>query len=217
MKNEIELYLGNDGDNKIYKNLSEVGNILACGTVGSGKTIYVRTLLKELMNNLNSKEIRFVLCDPKHTSFENLKESPYVYNNKIIHKTNEFKNVIDDLLAMSQERAKSRNDDQTLLLVVDEIADYELDEFYIEKLVEIFKNSEKSGIYALVTTQRTDIINNKIINSVNTVLAFETRNKNESVRILGTDLAANLKGQGDVLIKNEKLFKNEIQHFQIVK
>ena len=70
-KARLPLILGKDiTGNTIVEDLAEMPHLLIAGTTGSGKSVYVNSLIAGLMFKLTKNDLKFIMIDPKMVELE---------------------------------------------------------------------------------------------------------------------------------------------------
>lgn len=61
-----------------YVDYSKINHLIVCGTSGSGKTTFVRTLLISLMSASSPDSVKFCIFDSKHIDYTDLNGMPFL-------------------------------------------------------------------------------------------------------------------------------------------
>jgi S-DNA-T family DNA segregation ATPase FtsK/SpoIIIE len=78
-KAKIPLILGKDiTGNIIIEDLTEMPHLLIAGTTGSGKSVYVNSLIGGIVFTMTSDEVKFIFIDPKMVELELYNGIPYL-------------------------------------------------------------------------------------------------------------------------------------------
>ena len=76
-KTPLTIVAGVDMEGRVRQyDLATTGGILLCGTVGTGKSNFIRQVVSSIMLHNKPDEVKFVLYNPNKIEFEN---SPYLY------------------------------------------------------------------------------------------------------------------------------------------
>lgn len=79
-KTPLTIVAGVDMERRVRQyDLATTGGILLCGTVGTGKSNFVRQVVSSIMLHNKPDEVKFVLYNPNKIEFEELENSPYLY------------------------------------------------------------------------------------------------------------------------------------------
>ena len=197
-------------------------HVLAAGTTGSGKSVFIHSMLRQLIQKYPPSALRLVLIDPKGTEFEFYKHAKNVIGN--IHSDAEqASKALDDVIGIMDERnklfasrgcrdisrfnSKFPNEKMPLILVViDEFADIILtDEFGFElKVKRIAAKARSAGIYLFLATQRPDsnVVTGVIKSNIPVRICLKVTSAGNSRIILGQAGGEVLKGSGDMLVSD---------------
>ena len=199
--------------------LSKAPHLLIAGTTGSGKSVFINTLLASLLYKFSPKELRLILIDPKMLELS-------VYND-IAHLltpvVTEPKKAIVALKWVCKEmerRYTLMNEEGTrslegynqktieklpfIVVVIDEMADLMMTagkevEHYVQRLAQM---ARACGIHLVTATQRpsVDIITGSIKANFPSRISFQVASKYDSRTVLGEIGAEQLLGNGDMLM-----------------
>jgi len=79
-KTPLTIVAGVDMEGRVRQyDLATTGGILLCGTVGTGKSNFVRQVISSIMLHNKPDEVKFVLYNPNKIEFEKFENSPYLY------------------------------------------------------------------------------------------------------------------------------------------
>ena len=79
-KTPLTILAGADTEGRVRQyDLATTGGILLCGTVGTGKSNFVRQVVSSIMLHNKPDEVKFVLYNPNKIEFEKFENSPYLY------------------------------------------------------------------------------------------------------------------------------------------
>ncbi len=217
---------GRDINNELLiVDLQEMPHLLVSGTTGSGKSIFVHTLLMTLLMRNTADKLKIVLIDPKTVEFTKYREIPHLMCPPIGIEDPELPyNILKKICEMMDERYKlfadhdvsklkeynewARNNGQKelpiIVVIIDEYADLvELNKKISEPVVRIGQKARAAGIHMVVATQRpsVNVINGVIKANIPTRVALLSSSFVDSNTILDCGGAEKLIGNGDMLIK----------------
>lgn len=79
-KTPLTILAGVDPEGRARQyDLATTGGILLCGTVGTGKSNFVRQVISSIMLHNKPDEVKFVLYNPNKIEFKEFENSPYLY------------------------------------------------------------------------------------------------------------------------------------------
>ena len=217
---KIPICIGKDISGKIEViDLSKTPHLLVAGTTGSGKSVFINTLLTSLLYKFSPEDLKLILIDPKMLELS-------VYND-IAHLltpvVTEPKKAIVALKWVCKEmerRYSLMNEENTrslegfneksqeklpyIVVFIDEMADLMMTagkevEHYVQRLAQM---ARACGIHLVMATQRpsVDIITGSIKANFPSRISFQVASKYDSRTVLGEIGAEQLLGNGDMLM-----------------
>ncbi len=217
---KIPICIGKDISGNIEViDLSKTPHLLVAGTTGSGKSVFINTLLASILYKFSPKDLRLILIDPKMLELS-------VYND-IAHLltpvVTEPKKAILALKWVCKEmerRYSLMNEENTrslegyneksieklpyIVVFIDEMADLMMTagkevEHYVQRLAQM---ARACGIHVVMATQRpsVDIITGSIKANFPSRISFQVASKYDSRTVLGEIGAEQLLGNGDMLM-----------------
>ena len=219
--------MGKDvGNRKVYGDISKMIHMLVAGSSGSGKSVFLGSLIISLIYKYSPEELRLILIDPKKTEFVLYNDLPHLMINEIItdaHKAVQSLNwAIGEMNRryglfeqMSRAGTYVVNLDQynqhvekaerlpKIVMIIDELADLMLaaKKEVEDRIQNLTQKARAAGIHLVVATQRpsTDVITGVIKSNLNTRIAFAVATDVDSRVILDQSGAQKLLGKGDFL------------------
>lgn len=221
---KMEIIFGkNISGELITANLQKFPHMLVAGTTGSGKSIFIHSVILTLLMRNTPQELRLMLIDPKKVEFSFYKEIPHLlcpniseprkaYNamQKLVNEMERRYNLFVDNDVRDIEEfnvfAKEKGLEPLPFIVVfvDEYADLSDSCKEIEApVVRIAQKARSAGIHLVIATQRpsVNVINGVIKSNIPTHVALMCSSAVDSGTIIGVGGAEQLLGNGDMLVE----------------
>lgn len=204
---KLEAYIGllddpvNQAQTPLLLSFSEGGNHAVCGTVVTGKSTFLQTLIFSMAQRYTPEYVNFYLLDfSSHMlgAFEGLAHVGGVVYENDLEKLGKFFNLIDEIMAERKELLQGGNYAQyvrangvvipAIVIVIDQFSNFteKTEGKYEEKLIQISRNGAGYGIYLLMTSAGFGMteIPNRIGDNVRTVYSLEMNDKFQYADIL---------------------------------
>ena len=204
--------------------VSEGPHFLVAGTTGSGKSVFINSLLISMMAHSHPDELKLTIIDPKTVEFTAYKGLPYMLcdplvdmskaNNFVLYLVEEMERRYElfakygvKKLAEYQEKQRENEDMEKLpyiVLVIDEFADLISQYKDVEKpIARIGQKARAAGIHMIIATQspRREVITGLIKANVPSRISLMVANSTESQIILDETGGEKLRPKGDFLLK----------------
>lgn len=219
--------MGKDvGNRKVYGDISKMIHLLVAGSSGSGKSVFLGSLIVSLIYKYSPEELRLILIDPKKTEFVLYNNLPHLMINEIITDVNKAVQSLNWAIGemnrrytlfeqMSRAGTYVVNLDEynahmekaerlpKIVIIIDELADLMLaaKKDIEDRIQNLTQKARAAGIHLIVATQRpsTDVITGVIKSNLATRIAFAVATDVDSRVILDQSGAQNLLGKGDFL------------------
>ena len=219
----LTIVLGRDvTGNPVYADLARMPHLLVAGSTGTGKTIFLNTLILSLIFRNSPEILRFILIDPKRVEFSVYNELPHLLAPVIfdVQKTiNALKWLIGemerrfDILASNGSRDITSYNEKVLklgeptipyiVLIIDELADLmaargrEME----AAIVRLAQMARAVGIHLVLATQRpsVEVITGLIKANITSRITFQVASQVDSRTVLDMAGAEKLLGRGDML------------------
>lgn len=209
----------------VVKSLSKMVHMLVAGSTGSGKSIFLHSVIVSLMYKESPERLKFIMVDPKRVEFPIYNGMPHMMIPNAITDPDKAVNAFSWVVKEMERRYKVleqfkvrdlqdynnldvvKNGDEKLMpyivMIVDELAELmsvakkEIE----EKIRRITQLGRACGIHLVIATQRpsTEIITGTIKANMPTRVALTLANRFDSETILGEPGAEKLLGHGDML------------------
>lgn len=214
----------------LIENLAEMPHMLVGGSTGSGKSVFLFTLLASmLMTHPNKDDMQLVLSSSKLEDFIHFEKLPHLYSGKIISDATEATEVIKDVIFKESERRgkllvearvaniveynkKAEEKLAPIVVVIDEFADLadqlettkEKNAFY-KPVRRIAQAGRSRGIHLIICTQRPEakLVDSTTKAQLNARVALRVNDSMSSRMILGDSEsdAQYLQKHGDMIFK----------------
>lgn len=204
--------------------LSRLPHLLVAGATGSGKSVFLRGLLVELLRARTPEQLHLLIIDPKRLDFAPFARTPHVRGGSIISDPDEALERLRTTLEAELERrqpvleragvssaaeyyeAGGRLEDlPQLVILVDEFADLVLagtDRKAFSELIQRYAQLTRAyGIFLVLATQRpsVDVVTGSIKANLSARIAFSLPSTRDSMTVLDRGGAEDLLGNGDLL------------------
>jgi S-DNA-T family DNA segregation ATPase FtsK/SpoIIIE len=220
--------MGKDvGNKKVYGDICKMVHLLVAGSTGSGKSVFLSTLIISLINRYSPDQLRLILIDPKKTEFVIYHDLPHLMVNEIITDPRKAIQSLNwaigemnrryELFAemgrkgtyvvnVDEYNAQLKDGEEKLpkiVIVVDELADLMLaaKKEVEDRIQNLTQKSRAAGIHLIIATQRpsADVITGVIKANLATRIAFMVATDVDSRVILDASGAQKLLGYGDMM------------------
>jgi len=227
----LTFVLGRDVSGKpLYTDLAKMPHLLVAGSTGTGKTIFLNSLILSLLYQNGPGILRFIFIDPKRVEFPVYNGIPHLLTPVIFdaQKTvNALKWLISEMErrfdVLSAEKARDvasyneivlGNNGEVMpyiILIIDELADLMSSRGReVEAgIVRLAQMSRAVGIHLVVATQRpsVEVITGLIKANITSRVTFQVASQVDSRTVLDMAGAEKLLGLGDMLFVSAEIAK----------
>jgi S-DNA-T family DNA segregation ATPase FtsK/SpoIIIE len=215
--------LGRDvSGNPVFADLARMPHLLVGGATGTGKTLFLNSLILSLVYRNSPKILKFILVDPKRVEFPVYSNLPHNLTNVIfdVQKTiNALKWLVEEMERRFETLASFKARDISsfnkislekkippmpyIVLIIDELADLmaargrEIE----SGIVRLAQLARAVGIHLVLATQRpsTEVITGLIKANITSRITFQVASQIDSRTVIDTAGAEKLLGRGDML------------------
>lgn len=205
--------------------LDEAPHMLVGGTTGSGKTVFLYSILSCFLQRFDTDELRLAIVDPKLTNFMFCNQLPNLEHDQVITESTDAAELFEWITEEEIPRRtrllgesgsidikdhNERADEplRPLVVIIDEYADLidslgdESDAFETN-VRRIAQKARSVGIHLVISTQRPSakIIDTDLRANLGMRVAFRLPSASDSQVILDESGAEDLGGNGDMLFK----------------
>lgn len=217
----LTLALGKDiFGNPVVTDLSRLPHLLVAGTTGSGKSVFMNTMIISLLYKATPDEIKMLMIDPKFLELSAYADIPHLLS-PVITDPKEASDAMKKVVFEMERRYKLLSEKGVrnietfnkqvpksdrlpyIVVFIDELADLMLTapkdvENAITRLAQM---ARASGIHLILATQRpsVDVITGLIKANFPARISFQVTSKIDSRTILDSMGAEQLLGMGDML------------------
>lgn len=229
---KLPVILGEDTyGEKVYVDLTTMPHLLVAGRTGSGKSVFINTLITTLICKYTPKELQLIMVDPKQVEFAAYEDLPHLYENegeplRIASNAEEAREVLEVAVAemerrfelLKEHKAKKIDDYNAvatdklpyIVFIIDEFADLMLmgtasDRREVENhIVRIAQKARAVGIHMILATQKplAQIMTTLIKANMPARISFSVTSAGDSRVILDEGGAEALTGNGDMLYRD---------------
>jgi S-DNA-T family DNA segregation ATPase FtsK/SpoIIIE len=215
--------LGRDvSGNPAFADLARMPHLLVCGATGTGKTLFLNSLILSLVYRNSPKILKFILIDPKRVEFPIYSDLPHNLTNVIfdVQRTiNALKWLVEEMErrfdVLAKVKAKNISSFNKIsiekkippmpyiVLIIDELADLMVARGReIEAgVVRLAQMARAVGIHLVLATQRpsTEVITGLIKANITSRVTFQVASQIDSRTVIDIAGAEKLLGRGDML------------------
>lgn len=230
-KKRLNIVAGQMPDGKFeLLDIARAPHLLVAGTTGSGKTIFLYSIMVSLLEQFGKDEIEFLIVDPKQTDFVFFDDLPNLYGGKVVTDADEALEMLNQINEVDKENrmkmirsCKSRdinsyneknpdNRMKRLVVIIDEYADLiqtaemQGNRKEFERSLSMLAQKVRSlGIHLIIATQRpsANIVTGVLKANIPYRISFRLPSHTDSQTILDMPGAENLLGTGDMLVVTE--------------
>ena len=232
-KHPLAIGLGQNIDGKIISiDLDEAPHCLVAGTTGSGKSIFLHSLINTLVLRNSPEQLRLVLFDPKRMEFNKYKELPHLLcpiahdsdkGHALLEKLVDEMNARYELLAeagvsnIKQYNEVTKKKLPYIVIIIDEYADLvDSHKEFSTPIIALAQKARAAGIHMIISTQRpaTNIVTGVLKGNLPTRIALSVASAIDSVTMIGECGAEKLLGRGDMLVQSPLVSKNGLIRLQ---
>lgn len=229
---DLPFIVGVDEINQpIYLSLSKLVHLMIAGTTGSGKSVFMNTLILCLLSTYPPELLRFYMVDPKLVELSHYKGLPHVEHvvtdmGKAAAMLSKLTKEMDRRYIQFSENGvksiklyneKMEKKMPYIVCVIDEYADLQdMNPEVEEYIARLGQKARAAGIHMVIATQRpsTDIISGRIKSVIPNAISFKLNGNTDYKTVFSKGIGNTvLLGQGDGIMKIDG-YPKEFQRFQ---
>jgi S-DNA-T family DNA segregation ATPase FtsK/SpoIIIE len=219
-KNKLEVVLGLDISGHVMTyNIARMPHLLVAGATGSGKSIFLNSLIFSILFRNSPEECKLILIDPKRVELvsydgiphlispvvTDIKKAPAVFKWAVNEMDRRYK-LFESAKVNHIDKYNEKSGFQALpniIIIVDEMAEIMMEEpTEVEKAIQrITQLARAVGIHMILATQRpsTNVLTGTIKANIPTRITFKLPSQIDSRVIIEQAGAEKLLGKGDML------------------
>ncbi|MBI39701.1 MAG: hypothetical protein CMF59_08880 [Leptospiraceae bacterium] len=225
---ELGIALGKDiAGSNLYVDLARLPHLLIAGATGSGKSVYMNSVIASILYNRSPEEVRFLMVDPKMVELKLYEGIPHLLYPVItdVRKASRAlqwavqemerryqilsKRKVRDIRSFNEKVKEGRIDHDPMpyvVVLIDELSDLMMvsAKDVEDSIIRLTQKARAVGIHLIMATQRpsVDVITALIKANCPARIAFQVAQKTDSRVILDSNGAESLLGRGDMLYKS---------------
>ncbi|MBR30444.1 MAG: hypothetical protein CMN77_03970 [Spirochaetaceae bacterium] len=225
---ELGIALGKDiAGSNLYVDLARLPHLLIAGATGSGKSVYMNSVIASILYNRSPEEVRFLMVDPKMVELKLYEGIPHLLYPVItdVRKASRAlqwavqemerryqilsKRKVRDIRSFNEKVKEGRIEHDPMpyvVVLIDELSDLMMvsAKDVEDSIIRLTQKARAVGIHLIMATQRpsVDVITALIKANCPARIAFQVAQKTDSRVILDSNGAESLLGRGDMLYKS---------------
>ncbi len=219
-KTPLSIVLGKDvGGMPLISSIGKMPHLLVAGATGSGKSVFLHSIMFSLLYRCSPLECQFILIDPKRVELVHYQDIPHL-KAPVITDIEKAPRALDWLVQEMERRyvlfesARARNIESYneksgfqamsyIVVIIDELGEIMVaDPSLVEKsIIRLAQLARATGIHLVLTTQRpsTNVVTGLIKANIPARIAFNVTSNTDSRVIIDQPGAEKLMGKGDML------------------
>lgn len=208
--------------NPVFADLTAAVHSFVAGKTGSGKSVFVHSLLHSLLKLNPPEQVQVAILDPKKTEYQDFMQTySNIYGGSIVTDSNEMDSVLRELVDEVERRndllqaqgkkniaelPAGRVSPHYIVVMIDEVANLLSKNKEVEDLLcQLAEKARSAGIFLLLSTQtpNSESFSQRLRANITTRIAFSVVNAKAAEIVLGESGsgAEKLAGSGDHLVK----------------
>jgi S-DNA-T family DNA segregation ATPase FtsK/SpoIIIE len=218
----INLSLGKDISGvPLFTDLKTAPHLMIAGTTGSGKSVFLHSIITSMLYKATPKELKFIMIDPKRLELSGYEEIPHLLHPVVTNpkkasaalkwavKEMETRyKLLSDVGVRDIDSYNKKIDSADTLpfivIIIDELADlmFVAPNEIKESITRLSQMARAAGIHLIVASQRpsADVVAGLIKANFPARISFSVSSKVDSRIILDASGAEELLGKGDMLL-----------------
>jgi S-DNA-T family DNA segregation ATPase FtsK/SpoIIIE len=140
-----------------YTDYSQINNLLVCGTTGSGKTTFVRTLIASLISSYDRESVNFCIFDSKRVDYTEFYKIPHLVM-PVLHDNKRCQGMLFWVLHEAEERLNLLSENSSdlkrpdIFVILDDYAQITQDPDVKMTLYKLLEISHRVKIHVIIVT-----------------------------------------------------------------
>ncbi len=202
-----------------YADYSKIANLLVCGTTGSGKTTFVRTLIASLATVSDCSNVKFCLFDSKGNDYIDFQGIPSLLI-PVITDIRKCVGMLSWTLSEARNRLRKQNekifesDCPEIFVILDDYAEIAKESEAQEALYELLRIAHRVKIHVVIVTSiaLAKIVSTELKVNLSHRIAFYLPEKLNSRVVLDQNGAESLEMPGEFIAK----FYNQSNTYRVI-
>ena len=229
MNSPIYLSLGKDiSGAPFFADLRKAPHLMVAGTTGSGKSVFLHSIITSMLYKATPQDLRFIMIDPKMLELSGYEDIPHLLHPVVTNPKKaaaalkwavkemetRYKLLSDigvrDIDSYNEKIKKIKDYDSSsdnlpfIVIIIDELADlmFVAPNEIKESITRLSQMARAAGIHLVVASQRpsADVVAGLIKANFPARISFAVSSKTDSRIILDSSGAEELLGKGDMLL-----------------
>ena len=225
---KLAIAVGKDiAGNTIVADIARMPHLLVAGTTGSGKSVFVNTMIVSILYKATPDEVKFIMIDPKMVEFRiyngiphlltpvvtDPKKAAEVLSWAVVQMTDRYKKFAElnvrDIKGYNERKKAEAEDGEKpelmpqIVIVVDELSDLMMaaPSEVEDAIVRLAQMARAAGIHLILATQRpsVNVVTGLIKANIPSRVALSVSTGVDSRTIIDMNGAEKLLGNGDML------------------
>ena len=229
MQSPVYLSLGKDiSGTPFFADLRKAPHLMVAGTTGSGKSVFLHSIITSMLYKATPKDLKFIMIDPKMLELSGYEDIPHLLHPVVTNPKKaaaalkwavkemetRYKLLSDigvrDIDSYNERILKMKDYDSGsdslpfIVIIIDELADlmFVAPNEIKESITRLSQMARAAGIHLVVASQRpsADVVAGLIKANFPARISFAVSSKTDSRIILDSSGAEELLGKGDMLL-----------------
>jgi len=219
----INLSLGKDISGiPLFTDLKTAPHLMIAGTTGSGKSVFLHSIITSMLYKATPRELKFIMIDPKMLELSGYEEIPHLLHPVVtdpkkasaalkwaVKEMETRYKLLSDVGVRDIDSYNRKIDSSTeslpfIVIIIDELADlmFVAPNEIKESITRLSQMARAAGIHLIVASQRpsADVVAGLIKANFPARISFAVSSKVDSRIILDASGAEELLGKGDMLL-----------------